>query len=134
MNHFEVDDCLRSMVILVDTREQDTKRARERYGRFPCDYVRQALSYGDYAYNFVLPDGKRFLEYSSHEVISPNVVERKMNEKTFRSRICQGKGERSEDLSAGGKCHLGEAFGREVQEHVQSSCIPGINPCMAEPL
>ena len=24
MNHFEVDDCLRSMVILVDTREQDT--------------------------------------------------------------------------------------------------------------
>ena len=41
MNHFEVDDCLRSMVILVDTREQDTKRARERYGRFPCDYVRQ---------------------------------------------------------------------------------------------
>ena len=79
MNHFEVDDCLRSMVILVDTREQDTKRARERYGRFPCDYVRQALSYGDYAYNFVLPDGKRFLEYSSHEVISPIGVERKMN-------------------------------------------------------
>ena len=24
MDHFEVDDCLRSMVVLVDTREQDT--------------------------------------------------------------------------------------------------------------
>lgn len=79
MNHFEVEDCLRSMVVLVDTREQDTKRARERYSRFPCDYVRQALNYGDYAYNFVLPDGSRFLEYSIHEVSAPVVVERKMN-------------------------------------------------------
>lgn len=79
MNHFEIEDCLRSMVVLVDTREQDTKRARERYERFPCQYVKQALSYGDYAYNFVLPNGRRFLEYSGHEVAAPVVVERKMN-------------------------------------------------------
>lgn len=46
MNHFEVENCLRSMEVLVDTREQDTERARERYNRFPCEYVRQALSYG----------------------------------------------------------------------------------------
>ena len=79
MNHFEVENCLRSMEVLVDTREQDTERARERYNRFPCEYVRQALSYGDYAYNFVLPDGSSFLEYSPHEVAAPIVVERKMN-------------------------------------------------------
>lgn len=79
MDHFEIDNCLRSMVVLVDTREQDTNRARERYSRFPCQYVRQALSYGDYAYNFVLPDGRRFLDYSSHEVATPIVIERKMN-------------------------------------------------------
>ena len=74
MNHFEVENCLRSMEVLVDTREQDTERARERYNRFPCEYVRQALSYGDYAYNFVLPDGSSFLEYSPHEVAAPIVV------------------------------------------------------------
>lgn len=36
MNHFEVENCLRSIEILVDTREQDTERARERYNRFPA--------------------------------------------------------------------------------------------------
>lgn len=79
MDHFEIEDCLRSMVVMVDTREQDTKRARERYSRFPCAHVRQALAYGDYAYNFVLPDGRRFLEYSVHEVAPPLVIERKMD-------------------------------------------------------
>ena len=79
MNHFEIEDCLRSMVVMVDTREQDTKRARERYSRFPCAYVRQALAYGDYAYNFVLPDGKHFIEHSGHEVAAPLVIERKMD-------------------------------------------------------
>ena len=79
MNHFEIEDCLRSMVVMVDTREQDTKRAQERYGRFPCAHVRQALAYGDYAYNFILPDGRRFLEYSGHEVAAPLVIERKMD-------------------------------------------------------
>lgn len=79
MDHFEIEDCLRSMVILVDTREQDTERARERYEHFPCQHIKQALSYGDYAYNFILPNGRRFLDYSSHEAAAPVVVERKMN-------------------------------------------------------
>lgn len=79
VNHFEIEGCLQSMVVLVDTREQDTKRARERYSRFPCAHVHQALSYGDYAYNFVLPDGRQFMEYSDHEIEVPLSVERKMD-------------------------------------------------------
>lgn len=79
MNHFDVDECLRSMVILVDTREQDTKRARERYKRFPCPHRRQALSYGDYGYTFTLPDGTAFPALSEHEITVPVAVERKMN-------------------------------------------------------
>lgn len=79
MNHFEVENCLRSMEVLVDTREQDTERARDRYSRFPCPYTRQALSYGDYAYNFVLPDGSPFIQNTPHEITTPVAVERKMN-------------------------------------------------------
>lgn len=144
MNHFEVDDCLRSMVILVDTREQDTKTGEGAVRPLPRDYVRQALSYGDYAYNFVLPDGKRFLEYSSHEVISPIVVERKMNldelagcftrsRKRFEAEFARAK-ENGARIYLLVKCHLGEAFGREVSQPVQSCCLSSFHPCMAEPL
>ena len=51
---------------------------------------------------------------------------------TVRGRVCQGKRKWSEDIPSGRKCHMGEASGREIQEPVQSSCIPGINPCLAD--
>ena len=79
MDQFEVDDCLRSMVVLVDTREQDTKRARERYSRFPVSMSGRPYLMGTMLIIFVLPYGSRFMEYSRHEVSAPIVVERKMN-------------------------------------------------------
>lgn len=78
MDIFEQQAVLDSMSILVDTREQDTKRARARYAQFGVPYARTALNYGDYAYQAVLPDGK-CIHDTSVTVSAPCVIERKMN-------------------------------------------------------
>jgi len=55
---FEMQDTLDSMVVLVDTREQPSKRAEQRYKSFGCPYRRQKLDFGDYSAEFILPDGQ----------------------------------------------------------------------------
>lgn len=78
MEVFEQKAVLESMVVLVDSREQPTKRAKQRYERFGCPYERATLSYGDYAYNVTLPDGSAL--YDTTTTIKPLcVVERKMD-------------------------------------------------------
>ena len=80
MNHFDVDRCIESMIILVDTREQDTERARRRLKALPCEHRRQALNYGDYSYTFMLPDSDKYQAMLSDKMISPVcAIERKMN-------------------------------------------------------
>lgn len=49
MDHFEVEAALQTMTVLVDTREQDTFRARKRLRDLGCPYERKALSFGDYS-------------------------------------------------------------------------------------
>lgn len=58
MNHFGVETALHSMTILVDTREQDTIRARKRLRDMGCRYERQALPFGDYSAKCELPTGE----------------------------------------------------------------------------
>ena len=53
----EIENCLASLVILTDTREQPSERARKRYQTFRCPYRRQKLDYGDYSAEITLPDG-----------------------------------------------------------------------------
>ena len=66
------------MSIVVDSREQDTARARARYEKFGCIHERGKLDYGDYTFNFLLPDDTPL--YDIREPIAPCVsVERKMN-------------------------------------------------------
>ena len=48
MDAFEVREALDSFRICVDTREQDTPKARERLKSFGVESLRQTLSYGDY--------------------------------------------------------------------------------------
>ena len=80
MNNFEIDRCIESLVILVDTREQDTERARRRLKALPCQYRRQALNYGDYSYAFTLPDTQQLSVELSDRTISPScMIERKMH-------------------------------------------------------
>ena len=78
MEIFEQKAVLDSFSVLIDTREQDTDRARRRYKSLGVPYDRATLSYGDYCYNATLPDGSKI--YDQAQTIEPlAVVERKMN-------------------------------------------------------
>ena len=78
MEIFEQKAVLDSFSVLIDTREQDTDRARRRYKSLGVPYDRATLSYGDYCYNATLPDGSKI--YDQNQTIEPlAVVERKMN-------------------------------------------------------
>lgn len=76
MDIFEIDQALKTFEILVDTREQPTKRSQERYKAFGCPYRRQALNYGDYTYTASV-GGKSI--HPEGTVSGLCVVERKMD-------------------------------------------------------
>lgn len=71
MEGYEIDNCLNSMTILVDTREQVSERALKRYSSFSVPYRRQKLDFCDYSASFLLPDGT--------EQILNAAIERKMD-------------------------------------------------------
>lgn len=74
----DIKTVLSSMTVLVDSREQDTDRARWRYASIGLPVERCVLDYGDYSYNATLPDGRRI--YDTSDRIRPTVaIERKMN-------------------------------------------------------
>lgn len=74
----EVERILDSMVILRDTREQNTARARRRYKAFGLPCEKAVLDYGDYTYNATLETGQSI--FKTDERIHPLcAVERKMH-------------------------------------------------------
>lgn len=73
MDHFSVERSLKSMVVLVDTREQPTDRAKKRLEMIGCPVERKALPFGDYSAYCALPNGKAF---SLEDKV---VIERKMH-------------------------------------------------------
>ena len=73
MTNSEIDRCLESMVLLVDTREQPTERMKRRLETTGLPYVRQKIDAGDYSCRCTMPCGKE-LDFSSRVAI-----ERKMN-------------------------------------------------------
>ena len=78
MDSFEVKDILQTFRVVVDTREQVTPKAKERYAAFGVPVERCTLDYGDYAGNITLTNNKPL--YSIEERIKPLcVVERKMS-------------------------------------------------------
>ena len=90
MNNFEIDDCLDSMQVVVDTREQPSKRAQKRYESFCVPYTRQTLSYGDYTYNFRLPSGQMLFN-DSDTIKGHVVVERKQDLVELSQCFCQSR-------------------------------------------
>ena len=73
MHPVDIEKSLRSMVIIVDTREQSTIKAQKRYEKFGCHYERKSLNFGDYSAYCTLPNGE---VYSLENLVS---IERKMN-------------------------------------------------------
>ncbi|MBQ5757735.1 MAG: ERCC4 domain-containing protein [Clostridia bacterium] len=65
------------MVILRDTREQDTTRARRRYQAFGLPCRKAVLDYGDYTYNATISDKTIFDEGDRIRPLC--AIERKMN-------------------------------------------------------
>lgn len=90
MTNFEIDDCLRTMQIIVDTREQPSKRAQDRYDSFRCPYRRQTMSFGDYTYNFKLPNGK-WLYDENNTITADVVIERKADLAELSQCFCQSR-------------------------------------------
>ena len=77
MNPVETEDALSSFRIIVDTREQRTSKAAERYKSFGVPYEQATLNYGDYCANITLPDGD--LHDLTKRISAACVIERKMN-------------------------------------------------------
>lgn len=78
MDVFDQRAVLDSFSIIVDTREQNTAKAKKRYASFGVPFQRGTLSFGDYTYNCVFPDGKPLFDGSN--TIKPLcTVERKMS-------------------------------------------------------
>ena len=74
----DIKTVLDSMTVLVDSREQDTDRARWRYASIGLPVERCTLDYGDYSYNATLLNGPKIYDISDR--IRPTVaIERKMN-------------------------------------------------------
>lgn len=88
MDNFEIQNCLDSFRILVDTAEQPTKEYTRRCDAFGCPYVRQNLDYGDYTYDFMLPNGK-WLHEDVGAVKGHSVIERKMSLRELSGNLCQ---------------------------------------------
>lgn len=73
MHPVEIENTLKTLTLIVDTREQDTARARRRFARIGLPYIRKALNFGDYSCFVTLPDGTE-LDFSGSVSI-----ERKMD-------------------------------------------------------
>lgn len=90
MDRFEIEDCLKSMEILVDTREQPSQRATDRYESFGCPWQKRTLNFGDYTYNFLLPNGEKL--FSDEITVSGHaVIERKMSLTELSGCFCQSR-------------------------------------------
>lgn len=85
MNCFDLEDVLSSMIILYDTREQDTPALRRRLSAFPCNSRREMCSFGDYSAACTLPDGS---ELSLNGTVA---IERKMSLEELSRNFTAGR-------------------------------------------
>lgn len=77
MDPFEIKETLSTFRVLVDTREQNTARASERFEAL-SPYERATLAYTDYCGQITLPDGTSL--YNVAETVTPACcIERKMS-------------------------------------------------------
>lgn len=85
MNNFDLEKTLSSMVCLIDSREQDTIRARKRIQSIGLPVQRKALPFGDYSAYCTLPNGE---VYSLENLVS---IERKMDLTELCGCYCQSR-------------------------------------------
>lgn len=84
MHPSEIDDVMKTMVCICDSREQNTQRLRNRLKQIELPIERAALNVGDYSAKLFLPDG--------NPVMVPASVERKMDISELCMCFCQDRG------------------------------------------
>lgn len=89
LDPFELAETMATFAVMVDTREQSTPKAKERYASFGVPIQRATLRYGDYCANVQLPGG-RWLHSADEAVEPPCVIERKMSLDELAG--CMGRG------------------------------------------
>ena len=77
MEGYEIQNCLDSMKILVDSAEQPTDEYQKRCDSFVVPYERRNLDYADYTIEFQLQDGE-WIHEDAPAVSGYAVGERKM--------------------------------------------------------
>lgn len=85
MDNFEIDRALKTFTILVDSREQNTPRSRERYRDFGVPYERCKLDFGDYSAKVTDDNGE---EITLQNRLS---IERKMNLDELCNCFCRDR-------------------------------------------
>ena len=88
MEGYEIQQCLDSMRILVDSAEQPTDEYQRRCESFGIPYERRNLDFADYTYDFLLPSGKWFHE-TDGAIRGDAVIERKMSLRELSGNLCQ---------------------------------------------
>ena len=73
MHPIDIESTLKTMKIVIDTREQATEQSKRRYADFGVPWERDKLDFGDYSAVFTLPDGSKF------DLRDVCAVERKMS-------------------------------------------------------
>jgi ERCC4-type nuclease len=73
MHPIDIESTLKTMKIVIDTREQTTEQSKRRYADFGVPWERGKLDFGDYSAVFTLPDGSKF------DLRKTVAVERKMS-------------------------------------------------------
>ena len=89
MDPLEIAEVLESFRVIVDTREQNTGKARKRLKAIEVPIERATLQYGDYCWNADI-DGK-----AVHNIVSaltaPCVIERKMSLDELAGNFTRGR-------------------------------------------
>lgn len=85
MHPIDIQNCLSNMVIIYDTREQETAALHKRLKSMQCPHKRQKLDSGDYSCECTLPNGTI---YSLEDKV---VIERKMSADEICSNFTRGR-------------------------------------------
>lgn len=85
----EIENILQTMTIIVDTREQPSARAEQRYKSFNVPYTRQKLEYGDYTYNFEINGEPHFP--TNHFILPDVMIERKKDLEELSQCFCRDR-------------------------------------------
>jgi ERCC4-type nuclease len=92
MNPYEVKKALENLVLLVDTREQDTKLFRKRLALVGLPFKREKLDFGDYSVETTTESGAK------HSLKDKVCIERKMSLDELCNCYCQGRGRFSREF------------------------------------